>query len=1213
MTTHDQFLHRNHNKGKSQIKYSGSISLIQEPYFNARNFKVQGFSKDLKLFVGTNNSKLRACIVVSKNIDAWLINQFSNEDMVTIGIKQNNNINIYCSVYLPYDSPSPPPSDSLIKLVDHCRAKGWGIIIGSDANSWNQVWGSSDNNPRGTALLDWILGTQLHIVNKGNKPTFNDIRREQVIDITLCSNNIVDNIENWHVSNDVTLSDHNRIEFDFILEHADNSDDTYRNIKKTNWSTFKNELKENFQDSGSEDIDTMATELEEAIFKFYLIISNLLKLKKNKKPPWWNKDLTTLQKRVHSTRIKCNRYKTPENQEEHNSFKRDYKYKIRKAKEEGWQKFCTELEDLTSAARLQKTLKQGKKQMLGTYKKPDGSYTETPEETLKLLLDTHFPDSEVNIDHIPRTYEPSNLDVNKVINTQSVKAAFKSFKPYKSCGPDGIYPAMLQQGIDTIVQKVVSIYRKSLQTGIIPKAWLKVKIVFISKPGKVDFSDPKSVRPISLTSFLLKGLERIIFWHLNKTTFKYNKLHQNLFSYQEGKGTEDALHSLVHKVEKALEKKEFAVALFLDIDAAFSKASIESILKNMERKGIDPGIVRWSEYMLVHRECFATLNGETVMKVPTRGTPQGGILSIIFWNLEPDDLLDRFPQVHPSLINCFADDIVDIISGIDMSTIECRLRQDIKILEKWATDSGLSFSGQKTKVMVFTLKRKYRNPILFLQGEQIEVVQHFKYLGVTLDSKLTWCKHVENITNKATKTLAMCRSTIGRNWGLKPKVCRWIYISLIRPILSYASVVWLKVAIEKSKFCKLEKVQRQGCRLTLSAMCTTGSESMETILDIRPIEIHLKEVALKSYIRLVRNGNWKHKPGETHSKYNHSVIVTELSKEIQDISMPTDKLLLKERETCDFNTIIKSRTEMESIKVHMKPRTPNTINVFTDGSKTGAGSGYGYICKGTTDIKAQNFDHLGKLATVFQAELSALEQAAAKLIQLNISDNTINFFVDSQAAIMAVSNFTVVNKSVLNAKKALNILSKDNIVNVNWIPSHVGHLGNEVADRLAKLGSYGGDSHRTRPEPYLPVSLTYINSTIKEWGLREHQKKWRTRKKKSDCRQTKMMLPSIRNKAWNFIQNWTRRDVMYITQILTGHACVNKHLKEMGFADTKACEHCNDPIESIEHILGDCPKYNQIRVNIFGNNIILAKHFWELNLRDLVKFFKKTKRFSYFE
>ena len=107
----------------------------------------------------------------------------------------------------------------------------------------------------------------------------------------------MDNIENWHVSNDVTLSDHNRIEFDFILEHADNSDDTYRNIKKTNWSTFKNELKENFQDSGSEDIDTMATELEEAIIKSYLSSSKLLKFKKNKKPPWWNKDLTILQKK----------------------------------------------------------------------------------------------------------------------------------------------------------------------------------------------------------------------------------------------------------------------------------------------------------------------------------------------------------------------------------------------------------------------------------------------------------------------------------------------------------------------------------------------------------------------------------------------------------------------------------------------------------------------------------------------------------------------------------------------------------------------------------------------------------------------------------------------------------------------------------------------------------------------------------------------------
>ena len=90
-----------------------------------------------------------------------------------------------------------------------------------------------------------------------------------------------------------------------------------------------------------------------------------------------------------------------------------------------------------------------------------------------------------------------------------------------------------------------------MSTGTIPGAWLETKVVFIPKPGKTDYCDPKSYRPISLSSFPLKGLEILIFWHINNTTLKTNP------------------HNLVYKIEKALEHEEVAVVLFLDIDANF--------------------------------------------------------------------------------------------------------------------------------------------------------------------------------------------------------------------------------------------------------------------------------------------------------------------------------------------------------------------------------------------------------------------------------------------------------------------------------------------------------------------------------------------------------------------------------------------------------------------------------------------------------------------
>jgi hypothetical protein len=191
------------------------------------------------IFVGKQNCKVRACVVTDKDVNAWILNQFSNEDICTIGIKDSNNINIFVSAYLPYDSPHPPPCNLLKDLTDYCGVKGWGLTIGADANSHNLIWGSSNNNPRGEQLMDWILSNNVHIVNKGNKPTFSNIVREEIIDLTLCDTNSVDRIENWHVSDENTLSDHNHIEFDFIIAQAEDSSETYRNVKKTNWTNFR--------------------------------------------------------------------------------------------------------------------------------------------------------------------------------------------------------------------------------------------------------------------------------------------------------------------------------------------------------------------------------------------------------------------------------------------------------------------------------------------------------------------------------------------------------------------------------------------------------------------------------------------------------------------------------------------------------------------------------------------------------------------------------------------------------------------------------------------------------------------------------------------------------------------------------------------------------------------------------------------------------------
>jgi len=75
---------------------------------------------------------------------------------------------------------------------------------------------------------------------------------------------------------------------------------------------------------------------------------------------------------------------------------------------------------------------------------------------------------------------------------------------------DGIFPALLQEGWEILSLYLVRIFRDCLANGYVPVLWRQAKVVFIPKPGKSSYCGPNDFRPISLTSFLLKTMERLV-------------------------------------------------------------------------------------------------------------------------------------------------------------------------------------------------------------------------------------------------------------------------------------------------------------------------------------------------------------------------------------------------------------------------------------------------------------------------------------------------------------------------------------------------------------------------------------------------------------------------------------------------------------------------------------------------------------------------------
>jgi hypothetical protein len=61
--------------------------------------------------------------------------------------------------------------------------------------------------------------------------------------------------------------------------------------------------------------------------------------------------------------------------------------------------------------------------------------------------------------------------------------------------------------------------------GFIPKAWRQVKVAFIPKPGKLDYTEAKTYRPISVSSFLLKTMEKLVDRHIRDGALRIYPLH----------------------------------------------------------------------------------------------------------------------------------------------------------------------------------------------------------------------------------------------------------------------------------------------------------------------------------------------------------------------------------------------------------------------------------------------------------------------------------------------------------------------------------------------------------------------------------------------------------------------------------------------------------------------------------------------------------------
>ena len=119
------------------------------------------------------------------------------------------------------------------------------------------------------------------------------------------------------------------------------------------------------------------------------------------------------------------------------------------------------------------------------------------------------------------------------------------------------------------------------------------------------------------------------------------------------------------------------------------------------------------------------------------------------------------------------------------------IQHALGIVQAWCESVRLSVNPDKVNMILFTTRYKVK-PIggVHLAGKPLKLINEAKYLGVTLDSKLNWGKHIKYICEKAINTFWACRRAFGNTWGLSPDNVKWMYEAIIRPRLTHGALVW---------------------------------------------------------------------------------------------------------------------------------------------------------------------------------------------------------------------------------------------------------------------------------------------------------------------------------------------------------------------------------------------------------------------------------------
>ena len=607
-------------------------------------------------------------------------------------------------------------------------------------------------------------------------------------------------------------------------------------------------------------------------------------------------------------------------------------------------------------------------------------------------------------------------------------------------------------------------------------------------------------------------------------------------------------------------------------------------------------LLAWNKNYVLNREARVKFQG-TISTYHTfeNGTPQGGILSPYLFNVLIENLLlIKLPPGVEMFI--FADDICLVSRGPNRIS---KMQQALKLIQAECTRLGLKINTQKTSAMA--IKSQTPEGQLEILNQPLQWVQQTTYLGVVLDSKLSFQPEIQYLRDRAKARLAPLLNMCTTQKGVGFNILKTFYMATTRSLIDYAACTLTNLTSVQQT--SLEVLQNNAMRLMLGTPMWTRICNLQMEAQIPPLQARIEvrnSITAAKALTLPGDSIFKKRlkaelgrhpdlpiPKTYMGNIGNQIRATGLHNTLAtlqpDKPHPNHSTLPPWHEPVINFTMAKLPANKSSCSTHTLKncaqksiqdlKTPNSTVFYTDGSvdpdnhKAGAA-----VYSEHNQISWR----LSDTASTLQTELIAIQQALT--LALHQGDGPVILHTDSLSSVQALKKQKPKeNISLLSSIKqlALQLHTQRRCLTINWIPSHTGIPGNDKADELAK-SALNYPNINIQIQPSLSQIKLQANQHLRA-ELQKHHKLWVERGAGS----AKWYKAATDLLPYPITSTITRRLAVIIHRLRLGYRCtwqINEPLE-------RPCDYCsalsNTPLL---HYLLECPETSSLRQGITPTN-----------------------------